>query len=99
MLLVAPVDLLTYYSLTCWLVDSLTLNKIGVNWILMDLIGVKIPNSPEVVWWGDDVAAPESVVGIRELWCGDFIYLIPSTLSVNYERGCVLLLRFRLMMA
>ena len=57
------VDLLTYYSLTCWLVDSLTLNKIGVNWILMDLIGVKIPNSPEVVggwgmwqlpklWWG-----------------------------------------------
>lgn len=27
MLLVAPVDLLTYYSLTCWLVDSLTLKK------------------------------------------------------------------------
>lgn len=49
---------------------------------------------------GDDVAAPESVVGIRELWCGDsFMYLIPSTESVNYERGCVLLLRFRLMMA
>lgn len=41
MLLVAPIDLLTYYSLTCWLVDSLTLNKIGVNGILMDLIGVK----------------------------------------------------------
>lgn len=35
----------------------------------MDLIGVKIPNSPEVVGsGGDDVAAPESVVGIRELW-------------------------------
>lgn len=65
----------------------------------MDLIGVKIPNSPDVVG-GDDVAAPESVVGIRELWCGDsFMYLIPSTQSVNYERGCVLLLRFRLMMA
>lgn len=68
MLLVAPVDLLTYYSLTCWLVDSLTLNKIGVNWILMDLIGVKIPNSPEVVWWGDDVAAPETVEGFGS--CG-----------------------------
>lgn len=54
--------------LTCWLVDSLTLKKIGVNWILMDLIGVKIPNSPEVVWWGDDVAAPESVVGFGS--CG-----------------------------
>lgn len=51
------------YLLTCCLVDSLTLNKIGVNWILMDLIGVKIPNSHEVVgggmmwqlpnlWWG-----------------------------------------------
>lgn len=66
----------------------------------MDLIGVKIPNSPEVVWVGDDVAAHESVVGIRELWCGDsFMYLIPSTQSVNYERGCVLLLRFRLIMA
>lgn len=66
----------------------------------MDLIGVKIPNSPEVVWWGDDVAAPESVVGIRELWCGDsFMYLIHSTQSVNYERGCVFLLRFRLIMA
>ena len=52
MLLVPPVDLQTYYSLTCWLVDSLTLKKIGV----------KIPYSPEVVgemmwqlpnlWWG-----------------------------------------------
>lgn len=42
MLLVPPVDLQTYYSLTCWLVDSLTLKKIGV----------KIPNSPEVVGWG-----------------------------------------------
>lgn len=53
MLLVPPVDLQTYYSLTCWLVDSLTLKKIGV----------KIPNSHEVVgggmmwqlpnlWWG-----------------------------------------------
>lgn len=40
------------YLLTCCLVDSLTLNKIGVNWILMDLIGVKIPNSPEVVGGG-----------------------------------------------
>ena len=52
-------------------------------------------------WWvGDDVAAPESVVGIRELWCGDsFMYLIPSTQSVNYERVGVLLLRFRLIMA
>ena len=90
MLLVPPVDLQTYYSLTCWLVDSLTLKKIGV----------KIPNSPEVVGWGDDVAAPESVVGIRELWCGDsFMYLIPSTQSVNYERGCVFLLRFRMIMA
>ena len=89
MLLVPPVDLRTYYSLTCWLVDSLTLKKIGV----------KIPNSPEVVG-GNDVATPESVVGIRELWCGDsFMYLIPSTQSVNYERGCVLLLRFRLIMA
>lgn len=66
----------------------------------MDLIGVKIPNSPEVVWWGDDVAAPESVVGIRELWREDsFMYLIPSTQSVNYERDGVLLLRFRLIMA
>lgn len=64
----------------------------------MDLIGVKIPNSHEVAW-RDDVATPESVVGIRELWCGDFIYLIPSTQSVNYERGCVFLLRFRLIMA
>lgn len=53
MLLVPPVDLQTYYSLTCWLVDSLTFKKIGV----------KIPNSHEVVgggmmwqlpnlWWG-----------------------------------------------
>ena len=53
-------------------------------------------------WWGggDDVAAPESVVGIRELWCGDsFMYLIPSTQSVNYEREGVFLLRFRLIMA
>lgn len=52
-------------------------------------------------WWvGDDVAAPKSVVGIRELWCGDsFMYLIPSTQSVNYERGYVILLRFRLIMA
>ena len=52
-------------------------------------------------WWvGDDVAAPESVVEIRELWCGDsFMYLIPSTQSVNYERVCVFLLRFRLIMA
>ena len=90
MLLVPPVDLQTYYSLTCWLVDSLTLKKIGV----------KIPNSPEVVEWGNDVATPESVVGIRELWCGDsFMYLIPSTQSVNYERGCVFLLRFRMIMA
>lgn len=44
------------------------LKKIGVNWILMDLIGVKIPNSPEVVWWGDDVAAPETVEGFGS--CG-----------------------------
>lgn len=66
----------------------------------MDLIGVKIPNSPEVVWWVDDVAAPESVVEIRELWCGDsFMYLMPSTQSVNYEREGVFLLRFRLIMA
>lgn len=50
--------------LTCCLVDSLTLKKIGANWILMDLIGVKISHH----MWGDDVAAPESVVGIRELW-------------------------------
>lgn len=64
----------------------------------MDLIGVKISHSHNVVG-GDDVAAPESVVGIRELWCGDFIYLIPSTQSVNYERDGVLLLRFRLIMA
>ncbi len=42
MLLVPPVDLQTYYSLTCWLVDSLTLKKIGA----------KIPNSPEVVGGG-----------------------------------------------
>ena len=53
MLLVPPVDLQTYYSLTCWLVDSLTLKKIGA----------KIPTSHEVVgggmmwqlpnlWWG-----------------------------------------------
>ena len=63
----------------------------------MDLIGVKISHSLGV---GDDVAAPKSVVGIRELWCGDsFMYLIPFTQSVNYERGCVLLLRFRLIMA
>lgn len=34
----------------------------------MDSIGVKFPNSPEVMGGGDDVAAPESVVGIRELW-------------------------------
>lgn len=46
--------------LTCCLVDSLTFKKIGANWILMDLIGVKIshhmwggmmwqfPN----LWWG-----------------------------------------------
>ena len=66
----------------------------------MDLIGVKIPNSHEVVGWGDDVAAPKSVVGIRELWRGDsFMYLMPSTQSVNYERDGVLLLRFRLIMA
>lgn len=89
-LVAPPIDLLTYYSLTCWLVDSLTFKKIGV----------RIPNSPEVVGGGDDVAAPESVVGIRELWCGDsFMYLIPSAQSVNYERGSVLLLRFRLIMA
>ena len=52
-------------------------------------------------WWvGDDVAAPKSVVGIRELWCGDsFMYLMPSAQSVNYERDGVLLLRFRLIMA
>ena len=52
-------------------------------------------------WWvGDDVAAPKSVVGIQELWCGDsFMYLMPSTQSVNYERDGVLLLRFRLIMA
>ena len=63
----------------------------------MDLIGVKISHSLGV---GDDVAAPESVVGIRELWCGDsFMYLIPSTQSVNYERDGDLLLRFRLIMA
>ena len=88
MLLVPPVDLQTYYSLTCWLVD------------FKKKIGVKIPNSPKVVEWGNDVATPESVVGIRELWCGDsFMYLIPSTQSVNYERGCVFLLRFRMIMA
>ena len=63
----------------------------------MDLIGVKISHSLGV---GEDVAAHESVVGIRELWCGDsFMYLIPSTQSVNYERDGVLLLRFRLIMA
>lgn len=90
MLLVPPVDLQTYYSLTCWLVDSLTFKKNRC----------KIPNSPEVVGGGNDVATPESVVGIRELWCGDsFMYLIPSTQSVNYERGCVFLLRFRMIMA
>ena len=52
-------------------------------------------------WWvGDDVAAPKSVAWIRELWCGDsFMYLIPSTQSVNYEREGVFLLRFRLIMA
>ena len=52
-------------------------------------------------WWvGDDVAAPKSVAWIRELRCGDaFMYLIPSTQSVNYERDGVLLLRFRLIMA
>ena len=89
MLLVPPVDLQTYYSLTCWLVDSLTFKKNRC----------RIPNGPEVVG-GDDVATPESVVGIRELWCGDsFMYLIPSTQSVNYERDGVLLLRFRLIMA
>ena len=33
----------------------------------MDLIGVKISHSLGV---GDDVAVPESVVGIRELWWG-----------------------------
>lgn len=65
--------------LTCWLVDF---KKIGVNWILMDLIGVKIPNSPEVVWWGDDVAAPESVVGIRELLWG-FLYLSNSFYTIS----------------
>ena len=37
------------YSLTRWPVD---LKKIGVNWILMDLIGEKIPNSHEVVGGG-----------------------------------------------
>jgi|GEM_PF-1741293 len=63
MLLVAPIDLLTYYSLTCWLVGSLTSKKkIGVNWILMDLIGVKFLPSLVVgggmmwqlpnLWWG-----------------------------------------------
>lgn len=67
--------------LTCCLVDSLTfLKKIGVNWILMDLIGVKFPIT-------------SGVMG------GCFMYLIPSTQSVNYERVCVFLLRFRLMMA
>ena len=60
----------------------------------------KNPQQPWSGRWGDDVAAPESVVGIRELWCGDsFMYLIPSTQSVNYGRGCVFLLRFRLIMA
>lgn len=88
--LLPPIDLLTYYSLTCWLVDSLTFLKKSVK---------KSPTAMK--WWvGDDVAAPESVVEIRELWCGDsFMYLIPSAQSVNYERGCVLLLRFRLIMA
>ena len=63
----------------------------------MDLIGVKISHSLGV---GDDVAAHASVVEIRELWCGDsFMYLMPSTQSVNYERDGVLLLRFRLIMA
>lgn len=87
---------MTYYSLTCWLVDSLTFKKIGVNWIFNGFNWCKIP---PLTGGGDDVAAPESVVGIRELWCGDFIYLIPSTQSVNYERGSVFLLRFRLIMA
>ena len=73
MLLVPPVDLQTYYSLTCWLVDSLTLKKIGV----------KIPNSHEVVGGGDDVAAPESVVGIRELWCGGFLYVSNSFCTIS----------------
>ena len=40
--LLPPIDLLTYYSLTCWLVDSLTFKKIGE----------KIPNSHEVVGGG-----------------------------------------------
>lgn len=46
------VDLLTYYLLTCCPVDSLTFKKIGVNWILMDLIGVKISHSHNVVGGG-----------------------------------------------
>ena len=89
-LVAPPIDLPTYYSLTCWHVDLLTFNKKSVK---------KSPTAMK--WWvGDDVAAHESVVGIRELWCGDsFMYLIPSAQSVNYERGCVLLLRFRLIMA
>ena len=29
--LLPPIDLLTYYSLTCWLVDSLTFLKDALN--------------------------------------------------------------------
>ena len=63
----------------------------------MDLIGVKISHSLGV---GDDVAAPDSAVGIRELWCGDSsLSLLPSTQPANHARAGVLLLRFRLIMA
>ena len=42
-------------------------------------------------WWvGDDVAAHESVVGIRELWCGDsgavvwgFLYVFNSFCTIS----------------
>lgn len=97
MLLVAPVDLLTYYSLTCWLVDSLTFKKNrcelgfnGFNWCKIPSLtggGGMMWQRPNL-WWGFGSC------------CGDsFIYLIPSTQSVNYERGCIFLLRFLLIMA
>lgn len=90
MLLVAP--------FACWPVGLLThwLKKIGVNGILMDLIGVKLIPSLVVGGW---CGSSRICGGDSGAVVGCFIYLIPSTQSVNYERGCVLLLRFRLMMA
>lgn len=46
MLLVAPVDLLTYYSLTCWLVDSLTLKKNRCEWDFNGFNRCKNPQQP-----------------------------------------------------